>query len=131
MFYFSEFKFKKIVLILFLYGSFHSVIAQNEIVKDSIPILIKREKNDTIKLLAIYNVFGRELYLDSKFDSALLIWDNAYSNLSSTFSQQSDTNFIIHKGSLLNNLGVVNQQKGNLSAALYFQYESLKLREKK
>ena len=106
-----------------------SIYAGNSHKRDSLLIVLKTEKKDTIKLLEAYNGIGETYYTESKNDSAFYFWNMAYEKYSQSYSNQKDTLFIENKSSLLNNLGVAYQVKGNLGQALFFQYECLKLRE--
>src|ERR1035437_1676184 len=97
---------------------------------DSIQKVLITAKSDTT-LAAAYVALTEELYL-SNIDTVLPLCNKAIQIIDSKLAKSNDAekkSFLTTKANALNNMGFVYKEQGNITKALEWYHESLKIRE--
>lgn len=115
-----------LLFVLFFYTGYSQNTAT-----DSLWKIVKEAKNDTARIGA-YNVLGENVYLENA-DSALILWGKsitlAEKNLSGNPSSLEKRTLLKYLAAALNNIGYINQNRGETEVALEYYSRSMKIDE--
>lgn len=117
--------------LILLYLSTLTLQAQERPTIDSLKVMVAGAEHDTT-LCHIYLNWGEQVYLSDP-DTALILWQSAVriaeSNLENPKDNLVKTTFLSYLANMLNNIGYIYINQGNITEGIEYYHRSLKIDE--